>query len=133
MVFEYGNEHISGNFTFQSGYIQINRVSTRRLIDVAFTFQSGYIQIFRNKQVYCRRVHLYIPIWLYSNIYKRGLGVYKTELYIPIWLYSNVLRASVRGQTNVSFTFQSGYIQIGINIIKLVSGRPLHSNLVIFK
>ena len=77
-------------------------------------------------------------------------------LYIPIWLYSNSTAQKPKTHIVKSFTFQSGYIQIGCAMIKshlftvlyipiwLYSnplantegtrlGFTLHSNLVIFK
>ena len=60
---------------------------------------------------YPRSVTLYIPIWLYSNYMEKVIDLKSNELYIPIWLYSNVNQNSDVSK-NLSFTFQSGYIQI---------------------
>ncbi len=76
-------------FTFQYGYIQIFffcNIFRNRLL---FTFQYGYIQM--NGQLYLPNtsVHVYIPIWLYSNQESSG-------------------HVCIR----YTFTFQYGYIQI---------------------
>ena len=50
-IWLYSNEEIEllkslmTNFTFQSGYIQINADPTKPRPEIVFTFQSGYIQI----------------------------------------------------------------------------------------
>ena len=96
-----------------------------------FTFQSGYIQMGNvYKCIVCK--NLYIPIWLYSNDYAMRYDLVLDVLYIPIWLYSN--NVNFRTALNTYFfTFQSGYIQIGINNTLNSSNITLHSNLVIFK
>ena len=118
-------------FTFQSGYIQIqllqsapptNQTLHSNLVTFKwtawkvgiwdcrhFTFQSGYIQINYVTQ-YDSFYHLYIPIWLYSNV---------TAVAVKPYLFF--------------FTFQSGYIQIILFISSRHRLASLHSNLVIFK
>ena len=54
---------------------------------------------------------LYIPIWLYSNIWVGLVLIHLLALYIPIWLYSNSACKPCLG-FRCNFTFQSGYIQI---------------------
>ena len=58
------------------------------------------------------RIILYIPIWLYSNLRPQITGLISILLYIPIWLYSNDLAISSFSNQWLSFTFQSGYIQM---------------------
>ena len=55
---------------------------------------------------------LYIPIWLYSNSDTAFQGIFESILYIPIWLYSNQ-NQTPNGNCPYTFTFQSGYIQMG--------------------
>ena len=76
----------------------------------AFTFYSGYILI------HCR------PL----------CNLLLLLLYIPFWLYSNDCNDAEINRAN-TFTFQSGYIQIGLRVNNYLMYRPLHSNLVIFK
>ena len=54
---------------------------------------------------------LYIPIWLYSNGDLVGTQFRRFGLYIPIWLYSN-RGTRYNNERVLTFTFQSGYIQI---------------------
>ena len=75
---------------------------------------------------------LYIPIWLYSN--KKGI-CWNADIDT---LHSNLvifkLFASESASNSfVTFTFQSGYIQIMLPSCLVIRLYPLHSNLVIFK
>ena len=46
---------------------------------------------------YCIDLYtLYIPIWLYSNGFRKKKVVDFVWLYIPIWLYSNCVSRDVR-------------------------------------
>ena len=142
-----------------------------------FTFQSGYIQMELQKLWRNSGVILYIPIWLYSNYNSTTLHMTVCSLYIPIWLYSNAtsyfqticndnplhsnlvifksIWDKIGDNLGNDFTFQSGYIQMLNTFLKLAliinftfqSGyiqmltlrwlcgmiKTLHSNLVIFK
>ena len=80
---------------------------------IIFTFQSGYIQIVflfykwgDNKSLHS---NLVIFKW-----YAVGFTLELDFLYIPIWLYSNLYN-NFPSSTVSSFTFQSGYIQINID------------------
>ena len=88
------------NFTFQSGYIQI---------DVPFSSVSPFDW-------------LYIPIWLYSNSVASLTHYMHLSLYIPIWLYSNTDFALIQTKFRI-FTFQSGYIQMSITSNPLTSSK----------
>ena len=105
-----GQERAIYSFTFQSGYIQIQEPSLHAQTLLFFTFQSGYIQIWADVYGACMD-DLYIPIWLYSNLYIIAKYLSPVILYIPIWLYSNY----------------------HLRIAKRAKSFSLHSNLVIFK
>ena len=131
-------------------------MSLRFLLDhiLVFTFQSGYIQIIWTRCLYSVQLHLYIPIWLYSNCefipclclkfnftFQSGyIQMYSLVMltllassftfqsgYIQISLHLKSVRRAV------TFTFQSGYIQMARLLIMVEEQRTLHSNLVIFK
>ena len=55
---------------------------------------------------------LYSPIWFYSNNTKLPTFAVLLHLYIPIWFYSNFSFLACLFATVLSFTFQSGSIQI---------------------
>ena len=79
-----------------------------------FTFQSGYIQIMSGlilKTSY-KTLHSNLVIFKFLIFIINSLA---NILYIPIWLYSNFAGLCRREQT-YNFTFQSGYIQISLNI-----------------
>ena len=59
---------------------------------------------------------LYIPIWFYSNNTKLPTFAVLLHLYIPIWFYSNFSFLACLFATVLSFTFQSGSIQIKVNL-----------------
>ena len=60
---------------------------------------------------------LYIPIWFYSNNCRQPLCLQSLCLYIPIWLYSNIYLANP-WNILLFFTFQSGYIQIDLALLR---------------
>ena len=124
-------------FTFQSGYIQIQRYTSQlhyhdlyipiwlysnhtTICDYSvifiFTFQSGYIQIV------CKFVIGAIcSVFTFQSGYiqifiKKGYWIVCNNLYIPIWLYSNDAYGVII-VTGSNFTFQSGYIQIKLNML----------------
>ena len=80
------------------------------------------------KCIFC----LYIPIWFYSNR-KWSSFQHHRVLYIPIWFYSNASLRDKGPDLKMSFTFQSGSIQIPAKAIKEIKSKTLHSNLVLFK
>ena len=86
-----------------------------------FTFQSGYILITLRTSKFNIRSLLYIPIWLYSNVYKERRFNGNFLLYIPIWLYSNEHRGLMLVRSRMTFTFQSGYILMDSAFDKLQS------------
>ena len=116
-----------------------------------FTFQSGYIQM--SSLLYDthmhRSLHSNLVIFkymtpgaelksvttLHSNLvifkfFKKLSRYLPNYLYIPIWLYSNidVLSGII---TFITFTFQSGYIQINIFWLNpRVYHHSLHSNIL---
>ena len=122
----------SGSFTFQSGSIQMllfvyyymfwftlhsNLVLFKCgtgcpycIGCTGFTFQSGSIQI-KTAEGNFFWTYLYIPIWFYSNIICFLILSLNLSLYIPIWFYSNGINNTINS-TNITFTFQSGSIQI---------------------
>ena len=113
ILFNLSFSHFFSFFTFQSGSIQMI-CPKLSCIDLShFTFQSGSIQILKvlgllpfflvalhsNLVLFkylpialaIHYLHLYIPIWFYSN----GSHFRKIKegftLYIPIWFYSNLV------------------------------------------
>ena len=77
------------NFTFQSGYIQMRRAIVKLAINVCFTFQSGYIQMYRTAHKACGICPLHSNLVIFKSIKPTGSFI-STSLYIPIWLYSNL-------------------------------------------
>ena len=97
-------------FTFQFGFILMERISSISISLNYFTFQSGFILMQELVKNYIFNiVVLYIPIWFYSNCSKKHL-------------YYHVL----------CFTFQSGFILIKCGCEFKREYPPLHSNLVLF-
>ena len=124
---------MNDTFTFQSGDIQIDGTIVFLVYPKKFTFQSGDIQIFEQDADY-----IYAAFNLHSNlvIFKlRHLLIPMSNLhiYIPIWWYSNIYTEMCSVQWQL-FTFQSGDIQIEMmREAKRTAKEHLHSNLVIFK
>ena len=54
-----------------------------------FTFHYGYILIDYEISRLGIEYEIYIPLWLYSNIYTLQEMPLETFIYIPLWLYSN--------------------------------------------
>ena len=54
---------------------------------------------------------LYIPFWIYSNEAQSNADKQARTLYIPFWIYSNTLQDDT-GEQSITFTFHSGYIPI---------------------
>ena len=80
------------------------------ILKINFTFQSGYIQICR----YLPCCYLYISLHSNLVIFKCNISNHMLSyihLYIPIWLYSNKT-AALQSLNGRYFTFQSGYIQM---------------------
>ena len=75
-----------------------------------FTFQSGYIQI-KRRWLVLSRCYLYIPIWLYSNQVQGRKNQYSDAFTFQSG-YIQIFPILYAAPTSVSFTFQSGYIQI---------------------
>ena len=75
-----------------------------------FTFHSGYIPIEKG----------------YKNI------KVLRELYIPFWIYSNIYKDTYTGGL-CNFTFHSGYIPINFTVLNRKPYWPLHSILDIFQ
>ena len=68
---------------------------------------------------------LYIPIWFYSNKSRDRRSWLNIKLYIPIWFYSNSI-VRWNSITIVTFTFQSGSIQILPLLVFTVSTSTLY-------
>ena len=122
---------------------------------MVFTFQSGYIQINTSLNCNINIISLYIPIWLYSNLYDLLVGFFPlpslhSNLVIFKWYgrlvlvrglyyftfqsgYIQIIKLYVSRTRICYFTFQSGYIQISPSYRRFYPILSLHSNLVIFK
>ena len=127
------DDKFNRNFTFQSGYIQID----------SHTFENGTHKTLHSNLVIFKyhrptdnllTLLLYIPIWLYSNSF-----LFYSQRYIRDTLHSNLVIFKFRRIKNgrwkiYSFTFQSGYIQMDTDVDTIETNvTALHSNLVIFK
>ena len=122
-------------FTFQSGYIQINKGVDNTVTDTALhsnlvifkyhvpSFSTHpFLTLHSNLVIFkwYRNVNAnFVEFTLHSNlvIFKWfSFSQYPTHfiLYIPIWLYSNCLPPTIVLICTL-FTFQSGYIQISVH------------------
>ena len=84
-----------------------------KVLCLCFTFQSGYIPIKPESWSYLLEEPLHSNLVIFQSG-KENLLLLDFLLYIPIWLYSNTLPNKLRHNETV-FTFQSGYIPIGLN------------------
>ena len=140
-------------FTFQSGYIQINKGVDNTVTDTALhsnlvifkyhvpSFSTHpFLTLHSNLVIFkwYRNVNAnFVEFTLHSNLVifkcgRRHSTLILCFLYIPIWLYSNGFPFR-NIQPTLYFTFQSGYIQIVYRLLLYWFVHSLHSNLVIFK
>ena len=84
---------------------------------------------FTARKEHLRKIFLYIPFWIYSNIiaFSDILGFY--FLYIPFWIYSNFGKSKPE-RFKFVFTFHSGYILIRCRVLVVFIEDTLHSTLV---
>ena len=120
------------NFTFQSGYVQIEwKVLEKIIVD---TLHSNLVMFkWGLYGTNCRVTCLYIPIWLCPNFYCIPLSNEKLSFTFQSGYVQIALTVSLQMRT-ADFTFQSGYIQILMaHNAQFDLKFTLHSNLVIFK
>ncbi len=97
-----------------------------------FTFQYGYIQMERVEIIPCSNT-IYIPIWLYSNQSAMYSWETHTSTFTFQYGYIQIIVGSSQIPSLIEFTFQYGYIQICSIDYQNSQYIYLHSNMVIFK
>ena len=118
-------------FTFQYGSTQIEYSTS---IGNSKFYLHSNMDLLKYSLATKRKVRswIYIPIWIYSNLYRPYLPCRLFRIYIPIWIYSNEIDVRV-ARVDAKFTFQYGSTQIKYLEKPLKENINLHSNMDLLK